>query len=149
MAVGLYQPVDEDAGRVYLLGRNLSDADEAVDFGHDLVRRRRHDHVEVAHRAAIHHVAEAIAEGHGKAQADTLRKSRTTVTARRYDAASKRAAGEVAATELALGDLVIVKAGETVPADGEVVEGVASVDESAITGERAVATGVPSRAAHA
>jgi len=81
--------------------------------------------------------AEAIAEGHGKAQADTLRKSRTTVTARRYDAASKRAAGEVAATELALGDLVIVKAGETVPADGEVVEGVASVDESAITGESA------------
>jgi K+-transporting ATPase ATPase B chain len=81
--------------------------------------------------------AEAIAEGQGKAQADTLRKSRTAVMARRYDAAAKRPGTEASATDLAVGDLVIVRAGETIPADGDVVEGVASVDESAITGESA------------
>jgi len=81
--------------------------------------------------------AEAIAEGHGKAQAETLRKHRTTVTARRYDAAARAGGAEVPATDLVVGDLVYVAAGDTVPADGEVVEGVASVDESAITGESA------------
>ena len=81
--------------------------------------------------------AEAIAEGHGKAQAETLRQNRTTVTARRYDPATKGAGAAVAATDLAVDDLVYVAAGDTVPADGEVVEGVASVDESAITGESA------------
>ena len=81
--------------------------------------------------------AEAIAEGHGKAQAETLRQNRTTVTARRYDPATKGAGAAVAATDLAVDDLVYVAAGDTVPADGDVVEGVASVDESAITGESA------------
>jgi len=81
--------------------------------------------------------AEAIAEGRGKAQAASLRKNRTTVTARRYDEQTKQPAGEVAATDLVVGDLVIVAAGETIPSDGEVVDGVASVDESAITGESA------------
>ena len=81
--------------------------------------------------------AEAIAEGRGKAQAATLRKSRTTVTARRYDPATRRVTATVPATELAVGDLVRVEAGETIPADGDVVEGVASVNESAITGESA------------
>ena len=81
--------------------------------------------------------AEAVAEGHGKAQAETLRKHRTTVTARRYDAAARAGGAEVPATDLVVGDLVYVAAGDTVPADGEVVEGVASVDESAITGESA------------
>jgi K+-transporting ATPase ATPase B chain len=81
--------------------------------------------------------AEAIAEGHGKAQAASLKKSRTTVVARKIASVSDRNAVEVSATDLVIGDLVIVKAGETVPADGEVIEGVASVDESAITGESA------------
>ncbi|WP_437221881.1 potassium-transporting ATPase subunit KdpB [Planctomicrobium sp. SH661] len=81
--------------------------------------------------------AEAIAEGHGKAQAASLKKSRSTVIARRVASASDRHGQDISATELKRGDFVIVKAGETIPADGEVVEGVASVDESAITGESA------------
>ena len=86
--------------------------------------------------------AEAIAEGHGKAQAASLRKSKTAVTAMRISSPKAMAGLEsktqvVAATELQLGDHVLVKAGETIPADGEVIEGVASVDESAITGESA------------
>ncbi len=97
--------------------------------------------------------AEAIAEGHGKAQAASLRKARTQVNARLI---KDRAAGtttEVPAPELKVGDLVRVQAGEVIPADGDVVEGVASVDESAITGEstrscgRAAATEAPSRVA--
>lgn len=81
--------------------------------------------------------AEAIAEGHGKAQAASLKKSRTTVMAHKLADIANRNAVEISATELKLNDLVIVKAGETIPTDGEVVEGVASVDESAITGESA------------
>ncbi|MFO0869653.1 MAG: potassium-transporting ATPase subunit KdpB [Pirellulales bacterium] len=81
--------------------------------------------------------AEALAEGHGKAQAAALRHSRTTVTARRLTDVPSRTTVDVSATDLQIGDLVIVRAGETIPADGEVVEGVASVDESAITGESA------------
>jgi len=78
--------------------------------------------------------AEAMAEGRGKAQADTLRKMRTTTTARRLRGDEQET---VAATDLRRGDLVLVNAGELIPADGEIVEGIASVDESAITGESA------------
>ncbi len=81
--------------------------------------------------------AEAIAEGHGKAQAASLKKSRTTVLAKKLTDMKSRTTAEVSATDLKVGDVVIVKAGETIPADGEVIEGVASVDESAITGESA------------
>jgi K+-transporting ATPase ATPase B chain len=81
--------------------------------------------------------AEAIAEGHGKAQAASLKKSRTTVLAKRLTDLKNRQTVDVPATDLKVGDVVIVKAGETIPADGEVIEGVASVDESAITGESA------------
>ncbi len=81
--------------------------------------------------------AEAIAEGHGKAQAASLKKSRTTVIARKIANKADRIANEVPANDLKIGDIAIVKAGETIPADGEVIEGVASVDESAITGESA------------
>ena len=82
--------------------------------------------------------AEAMAEGRGKAQADTLRKARTTTMARRLASRSRSAAvQEVAAPELRKGDYVLVEAGDVIPGDGEVVEGVASVDESAITGESA------------
>jgi potassium-transporting ATPase ATP-binding subunit len=80
--------------------------------------------------------AEAVAEGRGKAQAATLRKSRTETTAKRLRANSG-AWDEVAASALAIGDLVLVEAGDLIPSDGEVVEGIASVDESAITGESA------------
>lgn len=81
--------------------------------------------------------AEAIAEGHGKAQAASLKKSRTSVMARKLSDHKGRITEEVSATDLKINDLVIVKAGETIPSDGEVIEGVASVDESAITGESA------------
>jgi K+-transporting ATPase ATPase B chain len=79
--------------------------------------------------------AEAMAEGRGKAQADTLRKSKTETTANRISASGK--VEPVSATELRKGDVVVVVAGEFIPGDGEIVEGVASVDESAITGESA------------
>jgi K+-transporting ATPase ATPase B chain len=79
--------------------------------------------------------AEAIAEGRGKAQADALRATRTTTVAhRRSDTGGIE---EVPAPELQRGDVVVVSAGEIIPADGEVIEGVGSVDESAITGESA------------
>jgi potassium-transporting ATPase ATP-binding subunit len=79
--------------------------------------------------------AEAMAEGRGKAQADTLRRMRSETEARRLgpDGTEER----VAAAELAKGDLVVCEAGDAIPSDGEIVEGVASVDESAITGESA------------
>lgn len=81
-------------------------------------------------------LAEAVAEGRGKAQADTLRKAKTDSVARRL---GKNGRGEerVAGTELRIGDLVVCEAGDVIPGDGDVVEGVASVDESAITGESA------------
>lgn len=80
-------------------------------------------------------LAEAVAEGRGKAQADTLRQATREARARRLR--SDGTEEEVAASALRLGDTVVVEAGEVVPGDGDVVEGVASVDESAITGESA------------
>ncbi|MGE0592312.1 MAG: potassium-transporting ATPase subunit KdpB [Vicinamibacterales bacterium] len=79
--------------------------------------------------------AEAMAEGRGKAQADTLRRSRTETVAHLLNADGSRT--RTAAAALRKNDLVYVEAGEFIPADGEIVEGVASVDESAITGESA------------
>jgi potassium-transporting ATPase ATP-binding subunit len=81
--------------------------------------------------------AEAVAEGRGKAQADTLRRTRTETKAKRLGNAQARQWEQVAAHALRPGDLVLVEAGDIVPSDGEVIEGVASVDESAITGESA------------
>ena len=82
--------------------------------------------------------AEAMAEGRGKAQADTLRRARTTTMAKRMASDDRLSAvQEVAAPELRKGDFVLVEAGDQIPGDGDVVEGVASVDESAITGESA------------
>ncbi|HBZ21390.1 MAG TPA: K(+)-transporting ATPase subunit B [Bacteroidales bacterium] len=78
--------------------------------------------------------AEAIAEGRGKAQADSLRKSRTKTKARRLVQNKEEI---VWATDLKKGDTVICLAGDNIPADGDVIEGIASVDESAITGESA------------
>ena len=75
--------------------------------------------------------AEALAEGRGKAQADALRSMRTETVARLRDGSEKPA------SELRRGDVVVVEAGETIPGDGTVIEGIASVDESAITGESA------------
>jgi len=80
--------------------------------------------------------AEAMAEGRGKAQAETLRKTRSETIANRL----KNGDGtveKVASSKLRVGDLVLVSAGEFIPSDGEIVEGIASVDESAITGESA------------
>ena len=80
-------------------------------------------------------LAEAIAEGRGKAQAASLRQTRTETTARRLrpDGSEEAVSGQ----QLSLGDLVVVEAGQVIPGDGDVVEGVATVDESAITGESA------------
>ncbi|WOT39993.1 potassium-transporting ATPase subunit KdpB [Streptomyces coeruleorubidus] len=79
-------------------------------------------------------LAEAVAEGRGKAQADTLRKAKTDTVARRLVGDTEE---RVPGTELRVGDLVVCEAGDVIPGDGDVVEGVASVDESAITGESA------------
>ncbi len=82
--------------------------------------------------------AEAIAEGRGKAQADSLRAAKKEVNAHKIPSISQKTLiTDISSASLKKGDLVIVKAGEQIPADGEVVEGVASVDESAITGESA------------
>ena len=82
--------------------------------------------------------AEAMAEGRGKAQADNLRKTRQEMVARRIVGGNgKRGEERVAASQLRRGDLVVCEAGDQIPGDGEVVEGIASVDESAITGESA------------
>jgi K+-transporting ATPase ATPase B chain len=78
--------------------------------------------------------AEALAEGRGKAQADALRKTRTTTMARQVVDGREVA---TPAPDLRRGDLVVCEAGDLIPADGEIVEGIASVDESAITGESA------------
>ncbi|MCC6132261.1 MAG: potassium-transporting ATPase subunit KdpB [Acidobacteria bacterium] len=78
--------------------------------------------------------AEAMAEGRGKAQAEALRRGKKETTARRL---TKKGEEKVAATELRKGDQIVVEAGEVIAGDGTVVEGVASVDESAITGESA------------
>jgi K+-transporting ATPase ATPase B chain len=79
--------------------------------------------------------AEAMAEGRGKAQADTLRKARSETKANRFLASGETEV--VPSSKLRTGDLVLVSAGEFIPGDGEIVEGIASVDESAITGESA------------
>ncbi|KPV56275.1 potassium-transporting ATPase subunit B, partial [Paenibacillus sp. A3] len=78
--------------------------------------------------------AEALAEGRGKAQADSLKKSKKEITANKVTGAGVK---QVPSTELRKGDIVIVSQGEMIPGDGEVIEGLASVDESAITGESA------------
>ncbi|WP_290862604.1 potassium-transporting ATPase subunit KdpB [Hamadaea sp.] len=86
-------------------------------------------------------LAEAVAEGRGKAQADTLRKAKTQTMARKLldwqPGQTETREEPVAATALTLGDIVVVEAGQIIPGDGDVVEGIASVDESAITGESA------------
>jgi potassium-transporting ATPase ATP-binding subunit len=80
--------------------------------------------------------AEAMAEGRGKAQADTLRKARSETLANRLTGSNGKVE-KVPSSKLRAGDLVLVSAGEFIPSDGEIIEGVASVDESAITGESA------------
>ncbi len=82
--------------------------------------------------------AESMAEGRGKAQADSLRKSRKDVTAKKLADNSRNSAVKViSSSELRQGNIVLAEAGDIIPGDGEVIEGVASVDESAITGESA------------
>jgi K+-transporting ATPase ATPase B chain len=79
--------------------------------------------------------ATALAEARGKAQAESLRRTRRQTVARRLDSAG--AVEEVSSTELKVGDTIIIEAGEVIPGDGEIIKGIASVDESAITGESA------------
>jgi K+-transporting ATPase ATPase B chain len=82
--------------------------------------------------------AESMAEGRGKAQADSLRKSRADVTAKKLATTARDSAvTSISSNQLVKGDIVLVEALDTVPCDGEVIEGIASVDESAITGESA------------
>ena len=80
-------------------------------------------------------LAEAIAEGRGKAQAESLKKARTQTMARKLTSGGKEIT--VSSAELTLGDLVVCEGGDTIPSDGEIIEGIASIDESAITGESA------------
>ena len=82
--------------------------------------------------------AESVAEGRGKAQAETLKKTKKDTTARILDRAGNETV--IPASQLKKGDVVLVEAGELIPNDGEVIEGIASVDESAITGESAPVT---------
>jgi len=79
--------------------------------------------------------AEALAEGRGKAQADALRRAKTTLTARYIDAFGKEC--KVSAAQLKKGDIFICEASDVIPADGEIIDGIATVDESSITGESA------------
>ncbi|WP_328614385.1 potassium-transporting ATPase subunit KdpB [Amycolatopsis sp. NBC_00355] len=79
-------------------------------------------------------LAEAVAEGRGKAQAESLRRSKKETVARRLTETGEE---QVPGAELKVGDLVVVEAGQVIPGDGDVVEGIATVDESAITGESA------------
>ncbi|MGB8815343.1 MAG: potassium-transporting ATPase subunit KdpB [Paracoccaceae bacterium] len=81
--------------------------------------------------------AEAVAEGRGKAQAESLRKTRTETQAKLLTGADREKFRLVPGNSLKVGDVVVVEAGDTIPSDGEVVEGVASVNEAAITGESA------------
>jgi K+-transporting ATPase ATPase B chain len=81
--------------------------------------------------------AEAVAEGRGKAQAASLRRTQQQAVAKRLDAANATAWTEVPANQLKVGDIVLVEAGDLIPSDGDVIEGIASVNESAITGESA------------
>ncbi|HEU5048518.1 MAG TPA: potassium-transporting ATPase subunit KdpB [Rickettsiales bacterium] len=81
--------------------------------------------------------AEAVAEGKGKAQAESLRKARQDIMAKKLTNRASRSVAAVPASALRKGDLVLVEAGDSVPGDGQVLEGIASVDESAITGESA------------
>src|SRR6201985_3750527 len=83
--------------------------------------------------------SEAIAEGRGKAQADSLRKTRTETQAKLLRGPGRNNYKTVPGTSLKIGDVVIVEAGDTIPSDGEVIEGIASVNEAAITGESAPA----------
>src|SRR5499426_451563 len=73
--------------------------------------------------------AEAVAEGRGKAQADTLRRTRTHTNAKRLPSLERRDHESVPATALRRGDVVLVEAGDTIPGDGDVIDGIASVDE--------------------
>src|SRR6202453_2015083 len=82
-------------------------------------------------------LAEAVAEGRGKAQAATLRRARTETLAKLLPAVDAAQYQEVAAPDLKQGDIVLVEMGDLIPSDGDIVEGIASVDESAITGESA------------
>jgi len=81
--------------------------------------------------------SEAIAEGRGKAQADSLRRTRTETQAKLLTGPGRSSYKTVPGTSLKVGDVVIVEAGDTIPSDGEVIEGIASVNEAAITGESA------------
>ena len=81
--------------------------------------------------------AEAIAEGRGKAQAEALRRTRTETKAKLLSGSDRKNYKLVASTSLKVGSVVLVEAGDTIPSDGEVVEGIASVNEAAITGESA------------
>src|SRR6267143_1143712 len=81
--------------------------------------------------------AEAVAEGRGKAQADSLRRQRTETQAKLLGAANSKNYKLVPGTSLKVGDIVLIEAGDMIPSDGEVIEGIASVNEAAITGESA------------
>jgi K+-transporting ATPase ATPase B chain len=94
------------------------------------------DHLWLWFTVLFANFAEAVAEGRGKAQADTLRKTRTETMAKLLTGPAGLSSS-VPAPALKVGDVVLVEAGDIIPSDGEVIEGVASVNEAAITGESA------------
>src|SRR4029077_6781064 len=107
-----------------------------------LHRRRQHrlrvsDHPMAVVHGAVCNFAEAVAEGRGKAQAAALRKTRTETQAKLLSGSDRQHFQLVARHSLKVGDVVLVEAGDTIPSDGEVIEGIASVNEAAITGESA------------
>lgn len=119
---------------VTLIGAALTTLSAILNIGHGSTSFEIQIAVWLWFTVIFANFAEAIAEGRGKAQAEALRKTRTSTEARlkKGDIETR-----VSASSLRLGDLVVCEAGDVIPGDGEIVEGIASVDESAITGESA------------
>ncbi len=157
--LGLVRSEDRDAGDRFVF-REARPADADQEPGHVRGRGRRGvDHDHLPSRTLIMggenllftfqiivwlwltvlfaNFAEAVAEGRGKAQADALRRQRTETQAKLLTGTDRNSYKMVAGTSLKVGDVVLVEAGHVIPSDGEVIEGIASVNEAAITGESA------------
>ena len=132
---------DQESGHVRAGDRHCADHDHPDP--RPLHRRRKHRSskfqivVWLWFTVLFANFAEAVAEGRGKAQADTLRRQRTETQAKLLAAANAKDFKLVSGANLKVGDIVLVEAGDVIPSDGEIIEGIASVNEAAITGESA------------